>query len=397
LEIPCGSAGSFFLRYNKNMNWLTGGSQGEAKRLISQLADPTKHDLAARELIKLGVDSVPSLVDALQSSDPNLILTCQHILARIPSAAPALIKTLASAHPIVRGRVAEIFGISKDKSAIPALLDAVTGEYFTVRSRAALALGNIGDKRVISLLLPLLKDKEDEVRSAACIAIAKICDPSTFDDISNVLLDDPIMEVRQSAARALGGTKHSAALPFLMEALRDSSWWFEREQAAADLFNAIKNMGTAAFEPLLEALGDREGTVRKYAASLLGDMGDIRAIEDLGMALYDLHNEVGRGAAEALAKFGAPAVDILIEALNHPEAAIRENSIIALCKIQDVRVVPLLVEMLGDPVRDVQKQTLRALAELRDPRALPALREMFSNRADREFSMLAKQIIDSMK
>jgi len=57
----------------------------------------------------------------------------------------------------VRGRVVEIFSISKDKSAIPTLLDALTGEYFTVRSRAALALGNIGDASVIPFLLPLLK------------------------------------------------------------------------------------------------------------------------------------------------------------------------------------------------------------------------------------------------
>jgi HEAT repeat protein len=379
------------------MNWMTGGTQGEAKRLIAQLSDSTKRDTAARELIKLGADSVPLLVDALQTHDPNLILTIQHILARIPSATPALMKILATAHPIVRGRVAEIFGISKDTSAIPALLDALKGEYFTVRSRAALALGNIGDARAIPALLPLLKDAEAEVRSAACVAIARFCDPTTFDDITTILLDDPIIEVRQSAARALGETKHPAALPFLMEALRDSSWWFEREQAAADLLNAIKNMGAVAFEPLIEALGDREGTVRRYAANVLGEMGDPRAIEELGMTLYDLHMEVGKAAAEALAKFGAPAVDIFIEALNHPEAAVRENAAAALSKIQDRRVVPLLLELLRDPARDVQKRALQSLAELRDPRSLPTLQEIVSNRADREFSMLAKQIIESMK
>ena len=379
------------------MNWLTGGPQGEAKRLIPQLSDSTKRDAAARELINLGADAVPPLIDALQNQDPNLILYCQHVLARIPAATPLLVKVLTTAHPLVRGRVAEIFGISKDKSAIPALLDALTGEYFTVRSRAALALANIGDSQAIPALLPLLNDKENEVRAAACVALAKFSDPSTFDEITTVLLDDPIIEVRQSAARALGGTKHPAALPFLMEALRDSSWWFEREQAAADLLNAIKNMGEPAVEPLIEALGDREGAVRRYAAIVLGEMGDLRAIEELGMTLYDLHVEVGRVAAEALVKFGAPAVDILTEALSHPEAAVRENAVTALSKIQDARVVPLLAEMLRDPVRDVQKQALSALAEWRDPPSVPALREIAANRADREMAMAAKQIIESMK
>jgi HEAT repeat protein len=375
------------------MSWLTGGTQGEAKRLIAQLADATKRDNAARELIKLGADSVPSLIDALQTQDPNLILNCQHVLARISSATPALIKTLATAHPIVRGRVAEIFGISKEKSAIPALLDALRGEYFTVRSRAALALGNIGDSSVIPVLMPLLKDNEAEVRSAACVAIASFRDPSTFDDITNVLLDDTLIEVRQSAARALGETKHPAAIPFLMEALRDSSWWFEREQAAADLLTAIEKMGYAAVEPLIEALGDKEGTVRKYAARILGNLGDIRAIEELGMALYDLHHEVGEVAAEALVKFGPKAVDILIESLSHPETAIREHAVIALGKIQDARVVPVLIEMLRDPDRTVQKQAILTLGNLKDALARPALRAIVNSRTDRELASLAKQAL----
>ena len=310
-----------------------------------------------------------------------------------PAAIPLLIKALATAHPLVRGCVAEIFGINKDKSAIPVLLDAVRGEYFTVRARAALALANIGDPKVINSLLPLLKDREGEVRSAACVAIAKFNDPTTFDEITTVLLDDPLIEVRQSAARALGGTKHPAALPFLMEALRDSSWWFEQEQAAADLLNAIKNMGAAAVEPLIEALHDREGTVRRYAAIVLGEMGDIRAIEELGMTLYDLHVEVGKVAAEALAKFGAPAVDIFIEALSHPEAAVREHAVTALGMIQDARVAPALIEMLRDPDRDVVKQSILGLGKLKDARAESALREIVSSRTDRELAMLAKQML----
>jgi HEAT repeat protein len=391
--------GVSFLRYNKNMNWLTGGHQGEAKRLIAQLSDSPRRDNAAKELIKLSADAVPPLIDALQTQDPNLILIYQHILARIPSATPMLTKTLATTthHPFLRARMAETLGMGKDKSAIPALLDALNDQYFTVRASAALALGNIGDAQVIPSLLPLLKDKEGEVRSAACVAIARFRDPSTFDDVTNVLLDDPLIEVRQFAVRALGETKHPAAIPFLMEALRDSSWWFEREQAAADLLNALEKMGPAVVEPLIVALGDKEATVRKYAAIMLGNLGDVRAIEELGMALYDLHHEVGEAAAEALAKFGSPAVDILIGSLSHPEAAIREHAVIALAKIQDARVVPVLIEMLDDPERTVKMQTMQALAELHDSRAIPALQEIVSNRADRELSALAKQILERIR
>ena len=211
------------------------------------------------------------------------------------------------------------------------------------------------------------------------------------------MLDDPKIEVRQSAAKALGETKHPAAIPFLMEALRDSYWWYEKEQAAPVLLNAIEMMGSAVVEPLIKALGDREGTVRKFAAMVLGNLRDMRAIEELGMAVYDLHHEVSHAAAEALAKFGAPAVGVLSDALRHPEAAVREHAIIGLGKIQDVRVAPLMIEMLNDPERIVQKQAMQSLGELKDERAVSVLKEIASKRADREMSALAKQMLELIK
>jgi HEAT repeat protein len=188
------------------MDWFIGSKQGEAKRLIAQLGDVTKRERAAQDLLRIGGEAVPLLIEALQTKDTNLLPLYQQILARIPSATPLLIKTLGTAHPIIRGRVAEVFAISKDRGAAPALLEALQGEYFTVRARAALALGKIGAPKAIKPLLQLLTDREDEVRIAACLALGMFKDPSTFDDITNVLLDDPIIEVRQAAAQALGNT-----------------------------------------------------------------------------------------------------------------------------------------------------------------------------------------------
>jgi len=378
------------------MNWLSGSKHGEARKLIGQLADATKRERAAQDLIRMGADAVPALIDALQTRDENLLQLYQQILARIPSATPALTKLLREAHPIIRGRVAEVFGISKDHAVIPTLLDALQSEYYTVRSRAALALGKIGDAKAKQPLLNALKDREDEVRSGACLGLGLFRDPSMFDDITNVLLDDPKIGVRQAAARALGDTQHPAALPYLMEALHDSFWWYEREYAAGDLLSAIEKMGTAAVDPLIEALGDKEGTVRKFAAILLGKLGDPRAIEPLGMTLYDMHHEVGKVSAESLAKFGTPAVDVLIEALSHPEMWIRIHAVLALSKIKDGRIAPVLLQMLNDPEREVKKQVIQSLGELKDPRTFPALQEIASNRADRELHTLAKEVISKM-
>lgn len=376
------------------MSWLTGGKQGEAKRLVSQLADAANRDRAAQDLIRLDADAVPILLEALQTRDLELLTIYEQTLARIPSASPLLIQMLRTAHPIIRARVADVLGIRKDKSAAPALLDALTGEFYTVRARAAIALGKIGNPKAIDPLLFALKDPEDDVRIAACLGLGFFKDPSTFDEITNVLLDDPKIEVRQAAATALGSTRHPAAVPFLMEALRDPFWWYEREMQAGDLFDAISKMGAVAVEPLIEALKDSEGAVRKYAASLLGRIGDPRAIEPLGMALYDLHHDVGKASAEALVNFGVGSFEILVEALEHPEMWIRIHSVDVLPRVKEPRVGLVLLEMLKDPEREVRKHVIEAMGELKDRRTLPALQEIMAQRGDRELHALAKAAIE---
>jgi HEAT repeat protein len=377
------------------MDWLTGSKQGEVKKLIAQLADSTKRDVAGQNLIKLGREAVPALIDALQTQDLGLIRLYQQLLIRIHSAKPELTKALSTAQPLIRERIVETFGMTRDGSAIPELLQALNDRDSTVRAKVVTALSNVEDVNIIPALLTCLKDSAEEVRIAACRGIGKFRDPSTFDELANVLLDDPKIEVRQVAAKVLGESRHSDALPFLMEALRDSFWWYEREQKVIDLLQAIQNMGLIAVDPLIEALSDREGRVRKFAAMILGELQDARAIEPLGMAIYDLHHEIGREAAESLALFGSKAVDILIEALGHPESMVRGHAVSALGKIQDIRVAPALIRMLSDQDRQVQKQAIQALGNLNDERVIPALKEIAANRADREMAALAKQVIDS--
>jgi HEAT repeat protein len=107
-----------------------------------------------------------------------------------------------------------------------------------------------------------------------------------------------------------------------------------------------------------------------------------------------LHHDVGYAAAEALARFGAPAIKILSEALNHPEPSIRLHAVFGLGKIQDVRVAPLLIEMVKDPDRSVQKQAIQSLGQLQDEHALSALRVIAADRSDRELSMIAKRFLE---
>ena len=379
------------------MNWLTGSKLGEARKLVNQLKDASKRGHAGSELLRLGAEAAPALIEALQTKDQELLPLYQQLLTRMGVAAtPALTHSLLNDHPLIRGRVAEVLAQTRDPKAVPTLLEALRGEFYTVRARAAKALGAIGDKQAIQPLLEALSDDEPEARIGALTGLGYFKDPDTFDRMADLLLDDPEISVRQAAAQALGDTKHPQALPYLMVALSDPFWWYEREQAAEVLLNAIEGMGAIAVDKLLEALHDSEMTVRRFSARLLGRIKDRRAIEPLGMALYDTHFEVGAAAAVSLAGFGPPGLKILAEALHHPEAWLRQHAITGLTLSGDQRIVPAILEMLNDPEREVQKQAIQSLGELKDPRALPALQAIAIDRRDREFSSLARGAIEAL-
>jgi len=126
------------------MNWLTGSKTGEVRKWIKHLGDVKDRERASAEILKIGAESAPVLIEALQTEDENLLQTYKHLLVRLGNdAIPALTESLHGDHPAIRGQVAEVLGEIKDPNTVPVLLEALSGEFYTVRSRAAIALGKI--------------------------------------------------------------------------------------------------------------------------------------------------------------------------------------------------------------------------------------------------------------
>jgi HEAT repeat protein len=374
-------------------------SNHKARRLVQQLddKDPQKRQQALQGLRELGVIAAPELIEALHSRRPTLPSLAAALLVEIgPSATPALSDGLLDEDPEIRARCAHILAQTRDPLAVPALLRTIQDKYFTVRGKATMALGEIHAPETLQALVEMLSDPEPEVRASALQAVCRYCNPATFDQIADLLLEDPSIEVRQAAAKALGETRLPEALPYLAVALRDSFWWFEREGAIVPLLDAFLCIGEPSVDPLIEALHDTEGTVRSIAAGLLGRLGDRRAIEPLEMALYDMHSEVGQTAAVSLAGFGDDGLKILADASHHPEAWLRQHAVRGLTLSKDKRIVTVLLQLLEDPERNVVRLVIQSLGELGDNRAIPALQTYAADRSDREFSSLARQAIEEI-
>jgi HEAT repeat protein len=267
-----------------------------------------------------------------------------------------------------------------------------------VRARAASALARIGDPQTLPLLIELLRDKERIPRMAAAYAVVKFNDPRWLAPLSDMLLEDPEIEVRTAAADAMAQSHNQAVIPCMVEALQDSFWWHERDESAvAPLIEAVASFGPEAVPALVEALRHPEGAARQNAVNVLAMIGDPRSVEPLSVALYDVHFEVGQAAGLALARFGPASFDILEEATRASDTGIRLHAINALGLVKDPRALSLLASLLRDPDRQIVKQSVRSLVVTRDPRAAQILQPYAADRADRELSMLAREALTTLE
>jgi HEAT repeat protein len=135
------------------------------------------------------------------------------------------------------------------------------------------------------------------------------------------------------------------AIPELRALLADPDpnrrWWALRALAA---------VGTdAAAKLLITALEDGDADVRACAVVALSKLKPKEAIRPLVARLSDNSAYVGRLTADALAQFGQPAVEALIDALQEGETAARAGAARALSAIQPEEAIPALYQALDDP------------------------------------------------
>jgi len=120
-----------------------------------------------------------------------------------------------------------------------------------------------------------------------------------LEELVEQLLDDDNKWKRISAAGTMGGLNDSRAVKALIEALGD----YDLDVGWAAV-KALSRTGEHAEDSLIQALKDEDYRVKKGAATVLGILGSIRAIEPLIQALKDKDSWVRWRAAEALGKIG---------------------------------------------------------------------------------------------
>jgi len=207
-----------------------------------------------------------ALLQALVDPDTTLANAAIPVLGdqQIKVAVDPLRKALANAALQKTAIVA--LGEIADKRATPDLLPFIKNA--TLRIDTVRALAQIADPLAVPALTPTLGDHMKDYRSALVLALQRIGAPAATTLVG--YLNSPDVYVRRAAMQSLRGDAVPSLIPILREKLANEPDAQVRA-AAADALGWSGN--TAAIEPLLAALKDKDGVVVDAAIGSLSEIG----------------------------------------------------------------------------------------------------------------------------
>ncbi len=221
----------------------------------------------------------------------------------------------------------------KAKGNIEKLIKALSDPKVEVRQSAADALGELKAEPAVDALAARYNDAEPTVVLAAVKALAAIGTESTTTPLIAALKLDQAA-ARETAAVALGMLKAAAAVEPLAEALGDSE---EAVQCAAA--TSLGQIGDeAASKPLVQKLSSGSDALRLACAEALASTGGDVAADGLIGALADSSGAVRKAAVASLVTIGKPSIPYALNALKNDEESIRAGSIAV---IQQLQAIPL--------------------------------------------------------
>ncbi len=325
------------------------GVREAAAKALENLGEPLggvivqclKGSEKARDTLAAGKDprAVVPLLNVLGTWDPNVRAAAVKTLGKLkdPRAVEPLVRALEDTSDSVQEAAAWALGEIADPRAIGPLVKSLGDGRPNVRLAAGWVLGKFGDRRAVDPLVTALGDRYQDVREAAAYSLGGLADPRAVAPLIDAL-GDTHAKVREAAVWSLGKFIDRRAVDPLLKTLRDPDPKV-REAAAWTLGKFGERR---AVDPLLTSLGDADPKVREAAAKVLEELG-----EPLGRLIHDTLAG-SRGAGNDLAVRKDPrSLDALIRSLRNRDGQVRRAAATVLGKIRDPRAVDGLVVMAG--------------------------------------------------
>jgi HEAT repeat protein len=328
--------------------WALQNVRGDSEQMVPLLAKLLKSDKAATRQMALqvlpahGAKAVPHIIDSIKNDkDPGVQRQAIYTLTNL------------------QGDLAE---------AIPVLVPLLTHDEAGIRQAAIGAMGRMGAKGVPHLIAGM-KDKNEGVRMTAVQWIQNIgpAAKSASPTLRELLKSDPNQNVRNYAMWALVRSDPEAAIPVIMDDLKDKS--ANKRQIAIQALNNLGPAARKAMPQVVEALKDSDPSVRQQAVWALGNMGP-DGHKHIVTGLKTKDSNLRLQMVQVLSNYGfrsKEGVSPLIDCLKDTNPQVRWMAAHVLGQIgPDARsAVPALTELLNDSNQQVRQFAQNALTSIK--------------------------------
>lgn len=266
--------------------------------------------------------AVPSLIVSLSDESAEIRKCAARTLERLSDHASGAVQSLiaclddsdAGVRAAASGALGQLGSHAAPSLRLLALLADDASEQ--VRVSAVSAIGNIGGQLANNVEVPILRaklsDPSVEVRCSAATALGQLRNASGGETIVDLAskLEDPAADVRKAAIKALGnfGNTAAPALPAMMSCMKDKDPQVRR--AATHAFETLGVHALPASQALIDGLRDSSEQVRRGCANAMGRLWKKGAAAELPVllalvrvGLIDQVAEVRAASAQALADF----------------------------------------------------------------------------------------------
>lgn len=265
-----------------------------------------------------------------------------------------------------------LLGLLKDKKAIAPLLElSVEEEFHETVVRALVFLG----KSIPESLIPFFSVSDSYQRRVICEVAGRVGAPVFFKHLVSRLKDED-GHVRGNAAVALSHLNNRKAIKYIKPLLLD-----EYENIQEEAIKALSKFKKwLDLDEIIRGLSDKNPTLRRNSALLLGLLGEQNSVEALGAALKDGALRVRRAVVEALGDIDGPnAVKFLLLALTDEFPEMRRIAAIGIGRMRSKKGIGSLILLLHDADIWVRAAAARGLGNIGSKKAIEPLLQLLSD------------------
>ena len=240
------------------------------------------------------------------------------------------------------------------------------------------------DQQLIRQMVECLGDTRGLMRLGYAEALGVVGQPAV-DILIEALIHHPNAVVRRAAGKTLTLIEDPAAVPYLIQALLND----EDTVVQASAIGALARTGIASVDPLLEVLAspDSSESNKGHAAWGLAFIG--APAKDKLYAAYNSDSpEVRAAVVGAIAKQGeedpndTQALDLLVNALNDDVADVRSEAAAVLGNLKYQPAIPVLQNLLNHPEAETRKSSALSLMKIGDRNSIAPLQTALEQEND---------------